>query len=112
MRETRDDLFEQPQLFPAQLRDIKKHSRHIAAWARATLETSLRNRIALQIQRNDRNVGPGVRGRGNPLWIWRQNDVHIEPNKIGRSFTCQLRLKVSKAVFDREVFALDLTRFG
>src|SRR6516162_6220473 len=48
-REPRNDLFEQPHLFPAQLRDVKKHSRHIAARARKTLDISLRNRIALQI---------------------------------------------------------------
>jgi hypothetical protein len=48
-REPRNDLFEQPPLFPNQLWDIKKHSRHIAAWAGKTLDISLRNRIALQI---------------------------------------------------------------
>src|SRR6516225_2238173 len=46
-REMRNDLFEQAHLFPAQLRDIKKHSCHIAAWARKTLDISFRNRIAL-----------------------------------------------------------------
>src|SRR5215469_8300115 len=48
-REPRNDLFEQPHLFPAQLRDIEKHSRHIAAWARKTLDVSLRKGIVLQI---------------------------------------------------------------
>jgi hypothetical protein len=38
-----------PHLFPAQLRDIKKHSCHIAAGARKTLDVSLRKRIDLQI---------------------------------------------------------------
>jgi hypothetical protein len=48
-REARNNLFEQPHLFPAQLRDVKKHFRHIAAWARKTLDISLRKWIALQI---------------------------------------------------------------
>src|SRR6516162_2362803 len=48
-REPRNDLFEQAHLFPAQLRDIKKHSRHIATGARKTPDVSLRKRITLQI---------------------------------------------------------------
>jgi len=48
-REPGNDLFEQPNLFPVQLREIKKHSRHIAARVRKALDISFRNRIALQV---------------------------------------------------------------
>src|SRR5215467_10517960 len=80
-REPRNDLFEQAHLFPAQLREIKKHSRHIAAWARKTLDISLGNRIALQIMRDDRNAGRGVPGCDHPVWSYRENDIHIQPNQ-------------------------------
>ena len=48
-REPGNDLFEKPHQFSAQLREIKKHSRHIAARARNTLDVPFRNRIAFQI---------------------------------------------------------------
>jgi hypothetical protein len=48
MREPGNDLFEQPHLFPAQLRKIKKYSGHIAAGTREALDIAERE-IAFQI---------------------------------------------------------------
>jgi len=71
-------------LFSAQLREIKKHSRNIAARARKTLDISHRKGIALQIKRNDGNAGRCVPGSGSRLWSRRENGLHIEPNQIAR----------------------------
>ena len=42
-------------------------------------------------------------------WSCRENDVHIEPNQIGRSLRQQLRLE---PVLGREVFALNVAQFS
>ena len=80
-----NNLFEQPKLLPDQLRDIKKHSRNVAARAGKTPDISLRDRIALQIYPDDRNADRGIAGSGERRWSRRENDSHIEPNQIGRS---------------------------
>ena len=81
MRESRGtNLFKQPHLFTTQLRDIKTDSRDIAARTRKTLGISHRDRIALQIICNDRNVGRCVPRRGNRRWRCCENYAHIEPN--------------------------------
>jgi CHAD domain-containing protein len=61
-REPGNDLFEQPHLFAAQLREIKKHSRQIAARARKTFDISFGKRIALQINSNNRSARPNASG--------------------------------------------------
>jgi hypothetical protein len=111
-REPGNDLFEQPYLFPAQLREIKKHSRHIAAWARKTFDIPLRNRIALQIQRNDRNAGRCIPGSDNRFRSCRENDVHFATNQIARKLRQLLSLEVGKAVLERNVFSFYVARFS
>ena len=84
-REPGNDFFEQHQLLATQLRDIQKHSRDIATWARKARYISLRNGIALQIYSNDRNAGRGFAHSGNRRRGCRENGVYITANQIGRS---------------------------
>src|SRR5262249_35105927 len=110
--ESGNDLLEQPQLLPAQFRKIKECPRHIAARACKTFDISFGKRIALQIQRDNGNGARCILGRRARLWSWREKDVHVVPNKIGRKLGQSLRVEVAKAIFDRDIFALDVARFG
>src|SRR6516164_9690127 len=76
-REPGNDLFEQPHLFSAQLREIKKHSRHIAAWTGKALDISFGKRIALQVYSNDGNAGRCVPGCDNRRWGCCEDYVYV-----------------------------------
>jgi hypothetical protein len=86
-REPGDDLFEQPYLFPAQLRKIKKHSCEIAARTRKTFDIPFGRRIALQIKRNNRNAGRCITGRDNRPGSCCESDAYVATNQITRILT-------------------------
>ena len=83
-RDWPDDLLEQLQLLAAQFREIKKHARDVAAWLRQVTHEAHCHGIALQINRNGGNVAGRVLGSRQRRRPSNEEDIHVEPNEVGR----------------------------
>jgi hypothetical protein len=105
------DFLEELQPLAGELRAQGAQARDVAPWVRQAGDEPLPNRIT-GARHHNRDRARGVLGRPDRVAAPRHDDVHLEPNQLGRQVGEPLVPPLRIPVLNDEVLALDVVELA